>query len=461
MPITGGEHRPEDIVDVANLQATFKDNNVQQNVPVDYSGMETKPTYDEVTDLIAHDWPTAKLDRWAVDFVTEWPDPDFKQPWNTLEPEYQPYRALFKDAYNPSAWAKAKNYADQERNDDNIRGNMTPAQWGYYVSGSMLDPITVGLSFFTFGLASMGRGLTVGQAAVRTGVLVAAESTAIEGMLHLTDPMRTLEESGISVAAGTVGGTLIGAGGQKVYNLFHNVHGQRNGADNLSKVISTDVRQEVNLQRVQNALDNDVLLDKVDIPPKPKVPPPARMAVEELPPPQTYVDELPTDFDDVSKALDDWVENPPPNVPFGIDTRDPSNFLTTLKDETALFSPFKPLIHNKVMISPVTTLLYNGISPTFSRLGDMFGSNNIYKHGDYNATRYNGKTLREEIKREERGAFMMMSDGAAKTQHELAKQGTKMSIDDIAKAAGAAARRNSDQTDFTPEVYALGQQFRK
>ena len=470
MPITGGEYKPTDIVDVANLQATFKDNNVQQEVAINYSEMELTPTYGEVTDLINNDWPTTKFGRYFDDWFTEWPDPKFKQPWDTLEPEYQPYRAFFEQAYNASAWSKAKNYADQERKDNEIRGNMTPAQWGYYISGSMLDPLTIGLSLITFGGAAMGRGLTIGQAAVRTGTATAGISTATEGILQLTDPMRSLDESLFSIAAGTVAGTLIGAGGQKVYNLLHNVKGQRNSADSLNQVITTQMREEVNLDRVLVALDDNVPLNNVTIPPPPKnLPVPARMAIEGipddtlpvLPPPRTYIDEAPTDFDEVTQVLDDWIDNPPPDQPFGTDTRDPANFLTTIKDETPLFSPFKPIVHNKVMISPVTTLMYNGVSPTFSRLGDMFGSNNIYKHGDYNATRYNGKTLREEIKREERGAFMIMSDSAAKVQYELSKQGTKMSIDDIALAAGKAARRNSDQTEFPVEVYALGQQFRK
>jgi hypothetical protein len=61
-----------------------------------------------------------------------------------------------------------------------------------------------------------------------------------------------------------------------------------------------------------------------------------------------------------------------------------------------------------------------------------------------------------------------MSDGAAETQAVLVKKGTKvnlqgqkLTIDQIANDAGKAARRNSDQDEFLPEVYSLGQKFRQ
>ena len=121
--------------------------------------------------------------------------------------------------------------------------------------------------------------------------------------------------------------------------MFHTPSGKRNAADGLNDVITTQLREETNLIRVENALEANVPMNNVTLPP----PIGATVAKEidtlsglktdadtpALPPPEYYVDELPTDFESVSKILDDF-----------IDTRDPFTVGTTISDETPTFSPF-------------------------------------------------------------------------------------------------------------------------
>ncbi|GAG76152.1 unnamed protein product, partial [marine sediment metagenome] len=239
-------HQPEDLVDVANIQSTFLDQNipVPKNLPINTSQMNESPTMGEVAGIAKREWYTTKFDQGIMDFLTEWPDPNFKQPWDTLESEYYPYRELFERAYSAEAWSKARGYANQEIEDDAMKRNMTVEDYVTYLGVHMADPIVWALAIPTAGFAVIGKGLTLPQAAIRTAGLVAAESTALEAGMQLADPLRTWDESLFTIAASAGIGAITGMGGQKLYNVFHNAKGQRNAADNLPKVIEDNYRKE-------------------------------------------------------------------------------------------------------------------------------------------------------------------------------------------------------------------------
>ena len=209
MPIAGGEHKPQDIVDVANLESSFLIDDVAEpeNIPVDYSGVQDSPTVSEVSDLAARNWATTTIANSIEDLITEWPDPNFNQPWATLEPKYLPYKEYFEDAYNPSSWQKAKNSANEDIETDEMFRRMSPADYANYFAVSMTDPIYIVLGLVTGGVATIGKGLSIGQAAARTGLFVGAQATAVEGMLQLADPTRTWDESLFSITAGAATGT--------------------------------------------------------------------------------------------------------------------------------------------------------------------------------------------------------------------------------------------------------------
>jgi hypothetical protein len=403
MPLSGQQEPMEGVAPV--VQNTLQDvsDTFNSNVEIDNS-----PTFDEIGDLYKRDWPTTSLLKGIADLGME-SDPNFEQPWDDLDPKYYPYKHVLDNADSAVKWYRGISLIDQEIKDNELMSRMSLTDWAHYVSGQFVDPVSVVLAIGTGGIFTIGKGLSVGQAAARTSALAAGESAAIEGVLQLTDPLREVQDSAVSVVAGAAFGSFIGAGGQKMYNAFKGGSGSA-----VKKEIHRVVNEEVQVARADNS------------------------PVEATGTPRT--NETPTNANevDIDNVIDDMIS-----------------------DETPKFSPFKPIVHNRIMRSPLTILMYNKISPTFSRLGDMFGANNILKRGDYNGTRFNGKTLREEIKKTERRMFRQMYDESSVAQKILAKKNIKMSVDEIAVMAGRSARRGNTDYEIPDEVRMVGMSFRK
>lgn len=377
----------------------------------------------DVAALARREWPTTYAMEFLGDLAVSLTDDveGWEQPWDTLDDRYQQYRPLFEEAHSPSAWNQAIMDANQEIGDDELRRDMSASDWAYYMGVSAADPISVLLAIGTGGLAVVGRGLTLGQAAARTGALTAAEATAIEGLLQATDPMRTAKESAISIVASGAIGAFIGPAMQGAYNVV-----KGSADDPVRKEIIKVATEEVELEEAQAKLMV------------------AQSKGEPLPAPDRATSETPIDAEEVGEAIDDTF----------------AGLVTTVKEEKPLFSPLKPLIHNRLARSSQTIMQYNGVSPSFSRMADVFGANNILKKGDYSGTRYNGKTFNEEVKMAERHAFRTMSDSATVARQGLKKRGIKLTDDQVARQAGLAARKGALKDDFEPEVWAVGQKFR-
>lgn len=251
MPSAGGTYKPGDVIDIYTVA-----NQLQDAAPAEITApviegldVDESPSAGEVNALIKRDWPTTSVVNW-IDNVTKADDPNFVQPWEDLDSRYFPYSDLFENANSSAQWSNARRVADQAMYDDEMMSRMTAKDWAQYVGGQMIDPLTVFLTFGTAGLYTFGKGATVTQAAVKTGALAAAESAVIEGVLQLTDPLREVEDSAISVLAGGAFGSLVGAGGQALAKRFNRI-------DDLKGEIYTVFKDEVDVQRAVNSQEGD------------------------------------------------------------------------------------------------------------------------------------------------------------------------------------------------------------
>jgi hypothetical protein len=255
MPIAAGEHKTGDVVDVYAIAANQALRLQTEGMPTEVQGFESQPTtspYDttptagEVNQLVTRDWITASVGRWLANVGNE-DDPNFVQPWAELDPKYYPYKELFEDADSYNQWYTAQTIADQDMYDKQMFDRMDIKDWTHYIAGQFVDPISLVLAVGTAGLYGVKAGGTVASAAARTAGLTAAEMTALEGILQVTDPLREVDESIISILAGGAFGALMGSGGQALANRFSK-------SNELKGEIFQVLKDEVDIQRANNAI---------------------------------------------------------------------------------------------------------------------------------------------------------------------------------------------------------------
>ena len=610
MPIGSGEYRPGDIVEAATIyNAAMQNPNAAEQLDMNLSDALPENSDIDVGALSRRDWPTTSVFRYVQESLMP-SDPNWKQPFEELPPSHYAYRKMYEDADSPMKWQRANRDVEQEIQDNKMFSQMGVADWAHYMGVQMIDPISVALAIGTGSIFTMGKGVSVGQAALKTGALAAGEAAAIESVLQLTDPLRTIDESILSTIAGGVFGAFLGGGGQRVYNMWK---GQ--SPEPFRAEIHKLIRDEVDIIRAENALNqtdtltfkayhgspekfkewdltkinpndpddiingiwvttnkreaegfarfpwgrpnaNEPNLYGVDIGLKK---PASRNdvkaaykqaqneaeagveiestltrareilvedgfdgfirfdkkinkdefirtgktelgngqyiqndgdmgvglydkdggyvtgyedledATDQLVETQivifdpksakiTSINETPIDFDEVADSIDQLAD---------AGTQDPNVIGFDVKSETPKFSPLSPLVTNRLLRSAQTIMLYQKEAPAFSRFADQLSSNNIYKHGDFNGTRYNGKTLAQEIKKTERRMLKTAIDETTTIQKALKAEGIKItrngknSVDDIAKRIGQAARNAGKEFDEHQLIKEAGLRVRK
>ena len=170
MPIETGEYRPGDLVEANTIYNTILQD-PEAAPEIQMSLDDVMPDMPDVTldvgQLARRDWPTTSVFNWLSE--TGMPsDPNWEQPFHELPPSHYRYREMYEDADSPMKWHRASQMVEQEILDDKMYSQMGVSEWAQYMGWQMIDPISVLLTIGTAPLMTMGKGVTVGQAAART-----------------------------------------------------------------------------------------------------------------------------------------------------------------------------------------------------------------------------------------------------------------------------------------------------
>ncbi len=439
-------------------------------------------------------------------------DPDWEHPWDTLDEAYYPIAPQLARSESREEWYSLLSTYNIKKNNQAHMADQGLGGYAAYMAGFMSDPVIVSLAIAAAPYATVGAGTYAG-AAVRLGGVTMAEVTAAEAILQMADPFRTFEDSAISIlASGVVGGTL-GIGARALAKAFEpnalkaevnaqlkaqvmearatvapddvpsyqstiEINGVRQTYTGpLDDIPSTVRRQAAKSREPQDVWktstdENGNLVYELDQEATAKA---AREAIEEDLDATIEIDGEEIHIkgqseEELSQAAREAVEDfkafreseqfvRDPNVSPGVGADAAAR--TTIKEETPIFTPTKG--HEKVVPSPLTRTLRNGVSATASRLMDV-----LVRHNFLKPTHFNGKgpllhaghgTLQDEIEFAHKTILRTMADMSTDARVKLKERGIKMKDNEIAMEAGRSARRG-DKHDI-PEIQKIEEEFRR
>jgi hypothetical protein len=128
-------------------------------------------------------------------------DPNYN-PMQYATNQYLDYAVEFAALPNGRAALHLRSQIDRSLQ---TRETLALATTGQAIGAGFFDPINY------LGLTFGGPALSVGRAALRTGVSVAAVESAREGLIQATDPVATYEESAVNIASSALFGAGFGA----------------------------------------------------------------------------------------------------------------------------------------------------------------------------------------------------------------------------------------------------------